>query len=490
MQRDQLEEKCNLTTALNTHYGSSDGKRQRIYLGSVQMCCAVCIDEIWYRAVIEEIKERGMLSVRLVDEGRLELINWCKAYVLQDEFRLRSEFAIRCSLADVEPLQDNSYIYTSAAINDFKQMTINPCLRMEVLDVKDIGYRVVLYISKKNLDINIAAALVKNKHAISTGETTQAMELPKLSNNFLTDDKPEEGEMFKSFAPKPSAITQMSEKNNTIKTPSTSTVLAVQRTPITVIYLVNPGEFYIQLSTLRQGTKAFHMKIQEEQNKKYASLGSCVASSSKENREWSLHDHCLVYSTYQSSPKLVGPSKECEWYRGIIRGKNQRQNDETIYSVFLRDIGSTIQSTRHQLFSIDPQLDRVTNAVYCCHLAGIEPSGGRTWSHSAVDWFRHSVDTFESLSVSMHGKRSSESLSLPVILWGSITETSDPLAPCITKYSNINRAISKSGLGYMAERLDTAKQFDRIEEIELSDGEITLEQWFKLLQDNILLNGK
>lgn len=439
------------------------------------MCCAVKINDIWYRAVIEEIKEHGQLNVRLVDEGRREVVNWRQAFVLLEQFRKKREFAIACTLADIEPLQENKYVYTTAAIKDFKQMTANPQLRMEVVAASSKIYKVALYICKKSLDINIGATMVKHKYGISTGESTQITEIlktPKSTHN-----------------QKIYGINNNNEDN--LKTANPSAAKPIKRTLVKVTHLVSPGEFYIQLANLIQGTKTFHQKIQEAQAKKCGTKTPLPY----ETREWYENNHCLVYTKYHNS-QFVQPVdnpllEHFEWYRGIITKITYLPGEEPTFSVFLRDIGVTISSIySQQLYTIDSQLDRVTNAVYCCHLACIEPAGGTTWSQSAIDSFKHYVMTAETLSVSLYTKRSEGRDSLAIILWSSKMETSNPLAPCITKYSNINRNLVRKGLAYMVEPLDTKQEFDQIEEMELANGEITLEEWFKTFTDNVLLKGK
>ena len=282
-------------------------------------------------------------------------------------------------------------------------------------------------------------------------------------------------------------------KDKTQKTSDTLTK-PLKRTAIIVTHVISPGEFYIQLASLSWGTKTFHQQIQETQAKKYGTQNPLPLSH--EARDWLKDDHCLVYTkyhTYNTRQFLEEPvmADRCEWYRGIITDITHLTGKKQTFSVFLRDIGITISSIySQQLFTINPQMDRVTNAVYCCHLACIEPAGGKTWSQSAIDCFSHYIITAETLSVSMQGKRNPETNSLPIVLWSSKIETTDPLAPCTTKYLNINRNLVTKGLAHMVEPLDTKQQFDQIDKMELKNGEITLEIWFKSFSNNDLLNGK
>ena len=466
---------------LDQYYNNDKIKIQQIYLATTQMCCAIKLNDIWHRAVIDEIKGNGLLSVRLVDEGRKETITWRKAFVLAEQFRKKREFAIPCFLADIEPLQENNYDYTGEAVNHFRQMSKNPHLRMEVVATTSNSFKVVLFICKKNSDKNIAAVMIDNGYGISTGEYSQITEIAKNNGNFAKAGL--------NHSQLPLSV----RKDKTQKTSDTLTK-PLKRTAIIVTHVISPGEFYIQLASLSWGTKTFHQQIQETQAKKYGTQNPLPLSH--EARDWLKDDHCLVYTkyhTYNTRQFLEEPvmADRCEWYRGIITDITHLTGKKQTFSVFLRDIGITISSIySQQLFTINPQMDRVTNAVYCCHLACIEPAGGKTWSQSAIDCFSHYIITAETLSVSMQGKRNPETNSLPIVLWSSKIETTDPLAPCTTKYLNINRNLVTKGLAHMVEPLDTKQQFDQIDKMELKNGEITLEIWFKSFSNNDLLNGK
>ncbi|XP_073813354.1 tudor domain-containing protein qin isoform X2 [Musca autumnalis] len=487
VKEDLFEERKRFLAYLNVTYGPEETKHQQIYLATANMCCAVIIDNDWHRARILEVKGKGSLLVRLVDKGRCETINWRQAFVLTEEFRQKNEYAIRCTLADIEPLQKNSYMYTPSAIADFRQMTVNPCLRMEIHSTTEELNRVLLYVSKKNLDINIGAALVKSRHGISTGETTQVSDCFRMTkrSHRLTEAVPSDNLNVNQYA------RSQCSSIASIKSSRDQEQFAVQRSAVIITHIIDPGEFYIQLSTLKKGTDQFHAKIQETQNEKFG-ISTNFTQSKVENRQWVIGSHCLVYTNFNKTANDLTIGKNCEWYRGIITEANQAHVSETTFSVFLRDIGATIRSiAAHQLFSIDPRLDRVTNAVYRCHLAGISPAGNaKSWSKSAIDCFQYWITIFESQWVSMRGKRLEENNSLPVVLWGSSTDTADPLAPCIIKYTNISKILVDKGLAYSPGTTENiTEHFEKIEGIDLKEGEITIQKWFKCLEDDITLNA-
>uniref|UniRef100_A0A1A9V5Z9 Tudor domain-containing protein n=1 Tax=Glossina austeni TaxID=7395 RepID=A0A1A9V5Z9_GLOAU len=477
---------------LNEYYGSETIKHQQLYLGSVQMYCVVRLEEFWHRAIIEEIKENGHVMVRLVDKGTRHLINWRQAYVLEERFRKVQEYCLRCALADIEPLQENDYTYTATAIKDFKQMTNNPNLRIEICSVRDYDYKVALLVSKKKKDINVGVSLVKNKYGISTGETTQEAEITRVSKSQFVPFEL----MSKGGSLGATTLLNTDTKANSSNGSSKKVIKKIlKRTPVIITHVVNPGEFYLQLASLSEGTKAFHLQIQETQDHKYK-----LRTEPELLKDWSLGDACMVYTKRQQTSDAnnlhenfnlsLNLSDYREWYRGYVTDIVNDLASKPTYAIFLRDVGTTVRSIpADQLFPIDSLLNRVSNAVYRCRLACIQPTGGKNWSLTSIDYFKHYITKFESLGVTLQTKCSLDKKSLPIVLWGIITETADPLAPCITKYSNINYSLVKDGLAHLVEQLDATREFNQIEEIEIAEDEITLEQWLKSFANNAMLTA-
>uniref|UniRef100_A0A1A9ZEA0 Tudor domain-containing protein n=1 Tax=Glossina pallidipes TaxID=7398 RepID=A0A1A9ZEA0_GLOPL len=469
---------------LNEHYASETIKPQQLYLGSVQMYCVVCLEEFWHRAVIEEIKEN--------DKGTRHLINWRQAYVLEERFRKVQEYCLRCALADIEPLQENDYTYPATAIKDFKQMATNPNLRIEICSVRDYDYKVALFVSKKKVDINVGVSLVKNKYGISTGETTQEAEITRVSKSQFVPFEL----MNKVGSLGATSLLNTDMKASSRDGSSKKVVKKIlKRTPVIITHVVNPGEFYLRLASLSEGTKTFHRQIQETQNHKYK-----LRTQPELLKNWSLGDACMVYTKCQHTFDAnnlhenfnlsLNLSDYSEWYRGVVTDIVNDLAPKPTYTIFLRDVGTTVRSIpAGQLFPIDSLLNRVSNAVYRCQLSCVQPTGGKSWSLTSTDCFKHYITKFESLGVTLQSKCSLDKKSLPIVLWGIITETTDPLAPCITKYSNINYSLVKSGVAHLVEQLDTTQEFSQLEEIESAEDEITLEQWLKSFANNATLTA-
>nr|XP_036213768.1 uncharacterized protein LOC106620044 [Bactrocera oleae] len=499
MKLDAIEMAQTLKADLNLQYNQPNVTLLPVFLALPQMCCAVRIEDIWHRARIEGIRGGGKITVLLVDEGSQHEVNWRHIFPLLNKFRAQKEFTVKCALADVEPLQENSYAWTSEAICEFRQLAANPTLQMTILSTNQATMRVTLHVCKKHMDINIGAMLVSYGHCVPTGESSQVVEVYKtpkkrmiLPTNAITDAA-QFSQVNTNIKGKGDVTIQDSQEtaNNAVTAKSSKPVKVLKRTPVKVVHVVDPGEFYIQIASLTTGIAKFHNQLQQAQNEDQSNTSSFSLGSQSTNN-WFVGNHCLVHTKYKSDltkhAHATQSSSPNEWYRAIIISINA-DFEADLYTVFLRDIGATISDiTCAQLRVIDHQWDCVTNAVHRCHLACVEPTGGITaWSHSAIDCFNHTVSSFESLSATLQGKRMPGSNSLPIVLWGTITETEDPLAPCITKHSIINRILVKAGLAYSVQRLDLTEQLDKLLEMEFAEGEITMEEWNKNFASNAAL---
>ncbi|XP_017484625.1 PREDICTED: uncharacterized protein LOC108373273, partial [Rhagoletis zephyria] len=488
---DAIEAATILNSDLNYKYLHLKMPLQPLFVAPLQMGCAVRIDGVWHRARIEEIRGGGKICVHLVDEGTQQDVDWRQIHPLISKFRSEKEFAIKCTLADVEPLQVNNYAWTSEAIREFNQLAANPILQMIVLSTDKATARVSLHVCKKHMDINVGAILVKYGHCISTGDSSQLVEISKTSKKRLSlPMNPLFDTMHLNANLKGKDVSL--QDNNPIAGAAggnSNPVKVLKRTPIKIMHIVDPGEFYIQVSSLLTGIKKFHNQLQQAQNEEQSNASS-FSLCSQGTRNWFVGNHCLVHTQYKINTIKQSKSSTAqpEWFRAIIVAITSEIECD-IYTVFLRDIGATISGiTSDQLRVIDHQWDQVTNSAHRCHLACVEPTGGTpTWSHSAIDCFKHTVTSFETLSATLQGKRTPGSNSLPIVLWGTITETEDPLAPCISKHSIINRILVKAGLAHSVQRLDVTEQLDKLLQMELVEGEITLEEWNKNFATNAAL---
>lgn len=440
-----LEELKNLELEMEAEY--SDKKESYIiYYAQLHMCCALFVERKWYRGCIEEINAPNDIRVRLVDDGRSVTASWRQLRVLKDKFLSQREMSIECSIAEIQPLQENNYEWTNNAIAEFVRMTSNPHIQMTIASSNQFRYQVILNVVKKHLDINIGAMLVKFKHALSTGDASANVEHNRESatESFFLPD----------------------EQLNKINPPasSSSAIRSLKRTPIEVIHVNSPGEFYIYLVEHIAGILKFQEQLQLAQESRLEN------ETVFEDVNWKENDHCLVLTS-------VKENASDQWFRGVIKEIDDNNFDQS-YSVFLRDKGVIVRNVNNcQLMKIEDNYDRVTNGAILCHLACVHPTGGmKKWSHSSIDEFQHNINHFESIGATIQGQ--TKNGSIPVVLWGIFTETNDALGPCTPKYTNINKMLVSAGLAHLIEKIDITRQLDQFVQQEIQQGEQTLQEWY------------
>ncbi|XP_055907839.1 uncharacterized protein LOC129942792 [Eupeodes corollae] len=436
-----LEELTKLENEMELDY-TDPSQRQIIFYAQLHMCCALFFEEKWYRGCVEEINGPNNIRIRLVDDGRTITTNWRELYVLKERFLVHRELSIECSLADIQPLQEKNYEWTDNAIAEFVRMTSNPNIQMTISSSNQFRYQVILNVVKKHLDINVGAMLVKFKQAVSTGDCSV------IAENVRT-----------------SPIDKLLISDTELKPIPPPAIKTLKRTPIQVIHINNPGDFYIYMVEHIPGILKFQEQLQIAQEERLEN------ETISEDINWKVDDHCLLYAS-------VNEGASDQWFRGII--KNIDENEpEAPYSVFLRDKGVVLRDIQgRQLSPIEDVYKRVSNAAILCHLACVHPTGGmKTWSHSAIDEFRHNISHFESIGGTTQG--SAKNFSIPVVLWGMLTETNDALGPCTPKYTNINKMLVSAGLAHLVEKIDITRQMDQFVQDEIQQGQQTLQDWYK-----------
>lgn len=428
--------------------------------------------------------------MRLVDTGSQEIVAWNQLFILPNQFHQYKEFAIKCTLAHIETLQQNNYTWSNEAIKQFKQLCGNPSLRLVIYSIKQSEYKVSLHVTKKHCDINIGAMLAKYGHGLSTGEASQVVELHKTQKKRLCL----QNTVYQNTEKDGDEITLKTKLKSTTTANAKANPKLIKRSAVCVRHIETPGEFYVHLKKLEPGIKKFHRQIQEEIEK-----SPDCSDEHTDDEHFSVGNHCLIYINYkklgehtETEGGAAANNAQYEWYRGIIVSIEELSDPEYPYVVFLRDIGATVRTIRKpQLRPINPLFDMVCNVVTRCHLACVQPTGGMPiWSQTAIDCFKRNIEMYRNLHISQQGKANCENKSVPVVFWGMTSETSDPLAPCISKYVNINRFLVNAGLAHLVERMDTTQQMDYLMQDELRNDEITIEDWFKNFSDNKALKGK
>ncbi|XP_020807671.1 uncharacterized protein LOC110183673 [Drosophila serrata] len=240
---------------------------EHIFMGRLHLGCVVQLnDGQWKRASIEEILFDGYVLVRLVDDGPCQKIFWDKLFVLPSEF-WEPERTIRCCLADVETLQNLSYVWTPEATAFFKQLTSNPKLHIEVINfTDDVVYVALRYTRGVSETTNVAVQMVAQGHCTSSGESS------RMFTNTQSRVKAMELTPFRE----PEAEDE--DRNKRVK--------------VKVLYIRHPHEFYV---TLPQ----FLSQIEHLQ-KTMQTAAEAMSEDQMPRTDWKVGDMCFVKVQAQS----------------------------------------------------------------------------------------------------------------------------------------------------------------------------------------------
>ncbi|XP_023166767.2 uncharacterized protein LOC111596682 isoform X2 [Drosophila hydei] len=379
-----------------------------IFLGRLELGCAVQSEGQWHRACIEIILPKGYVLVRLVDTGITQKVYWDQLFMLPRIFWTQ-EIAIKCCLADVETLQVNNYTWTPAAIDAFKQLTSNPKLQMEVVSVRNNVAYVVLHFGNSN----VAAAMVSQGHCESSGASSKVV-------------KPQPARLSQLDADARRLINEAKEEEHLDAHPPSGQTDTMNRSPIEVLHVQHPGEFYVTLAHFVSAIAELRKTVQATAAEMYQ---SCSPTTS-----WQPGDMCYVRVKAKGDQDML-------WHRGQIVACADF-NTASKYDVRLRDIGELVPGVPNNcLTAMDEALVRISNSAMCCRLFDIVPNGIE-WSAEAVGFFKSQLTAYSSLHVTGYG-RSGDCLN--VILWGANTEISGPFSPARIKYTNINEVLLRAG---------------------------------------------
>lgn len=411
---------------------------EHIYLGRLQLACALQSEGLWHRVCIEQMLPEGLLKlqipcnydrflslsvsgfvqVRFADNGISQKVYWDQLFRLPRSL-FSEAMAIKCCLADVETLQKHGYTWSKPAITAFKQLISNPKLQMEVLHERDnVAYVALQFMRSANGNdsSNVAAMLVAQGHCLSCGPSSQIQKLPLLQKSQLDAD-----------------TRKLIEQTMTATAPTTAPPTSqlepakleeIKRSAIEVLHVVHPHEFYVTLTHFMIAIAELRRTVQE--------TAEDMRQKSEPKHNWQQGEKCYVHVQATSDQDSL-------WHRGEI--VNVMPDGK--YSVHLRDIGELVTDVSDaSLTAMDEALERITDSAMRCHLYGITAKASTGWPPEAIDFFKAQLQAYSSLHVNSHGRNGD---SLAVSLWGSRTEISGPFTPAVTKYVSINKKLVLAG---------------------------------------------
>ncbi|KAK2883934.1 hypothetical protein Q8A67_017571 [Cirrhinus molitorella] len=336
------------------------------------LCCAMYEkDMCYYRALIVDTLEKGA-EVFFIDFGNTEKVPSILIKKLPRKFANQPEFALKCALAHVAPVED---IWTTTASNFFRQVTSDKTLMVHVVHRKNGKYVVDLFERGAENNTSIATIMTTAKMALdwryNPALASIKVEMPcKDKGNALSKKKKRKADHVVTFcnvaSSRPNHV--FFEQQNDAKTPiSADTFKPMHFKPGSEIHVIcshinSPSDFWCQ----NESTKVELDKVMKEMQAFYQT-------------------HTIAFKPH-SVCCAVKSSQDNQWHRAcILEEKNEK------LSVMLVDFGITIQEVRQNIQALAPQFFKLHEQAFRCTLNLIESVGGSSWSAEACDLFKDFV---------------------------------------------------------------------------------------------------
>uniref|UniRef100_A0A0K8SV12 RING finger protein 17 n=1 Tax=Lygus hesperus TaxID=30085 RepID=A0A0K8SV12_LYGHE len=351
-----------------------------VYYPAVGMAVAVANETgYWWRALVVEMLPRKIVKIFLIDDGQTLMVEWDKLRALELKYFKIPPQAYRCSLTDVQPKDGEDWSEEAAALlRTYKDKD----LKIASPEFINNHTSVILVHCDTEMDICINALLVREGLAKSVGPYGNIVEYPKVPNvkPCLDSIRNIQGAPFKLtknsaslklLPPKPEKIEEIlmvPSDDMLIKDPNGQIKLKV-----TVVKVINPGEFYVTVNMYDDYFKELFKKMNEfynniPPNKMLVSL--------------KLEDKCVVKTADGS------------WKRGVVV---KEPDDDNHVQIYLLDEAVDISvSTKTQgiLAELDSQFLSKMDCAVGCALGGIVPAGSSHWTLTSISKMQDFVEKY------------------------------------------------------------------------------------------------
>lgn len=418
-----------LQQRLQKHYGDESATvAPEIWHPRKHMLCAVRPDQQWQRARIIHVPtttdsspERRQVRVWLIDRARAHTVSANRLYELHPQFGADADTVLACRLSGVEPLDSRDGTWPAEPSDLLRQLTERDGVVMVVERATAAGghqsqrrHEVALYNQSPDGRLfNVKAVLVRRGLAFGSSDCDAVNE--------------------ETMAIAASAGASTGDDVGHADVPDAE--LYDARRKVRLLHVQSPSEFYLMPVSRTAGLQTMHEEIQQHM------LDRQQTDTGAAEDGWTplAQRSCLVFV-------------DGLWHRGICKGQLGDQ-----YVVEQRDRGQTcvVSDVRH-LARMPIRFGLVQSAAQRCCLACIMPTNQQAqWSSSAVDKFRLMCAQYAAIAASVQWpttSRDKANRTLPVIMWGQLSERCDPLAGTVFRWVNINQLMTVSGLAHLTER--------------------------------------
>uniref|UniRef100_A0A671NNG3 Si:dkeyp-93d12.1 n=1 Tax=Sinocyclocheilus anshuiensis TaxID=1608454 RepID=A0A671NNG3_9TELE len=302
------------------------------------LCCAMFEKDMhYYRALIVDTLEKGA-EVFFIDFGNTEKVPSMLLKKLPRKFAIQPEFALKCALAHVAPIED---IWTTTASNFFRQVTSDKTLMVHVIHRKNGKYVVDLF--ERGAESNTSIATIM---------TTAKMALDWRYNPALVSNDAER--CTASETTKPKVVPADTFKPIHFKPGSELSVICS--------HINSPSDFWCQ----NESTKADLDKLMEEMQVFYQT-------------------HTIAFKSPAVCCAVKSP-QDNRWHRACML----KEKNNELY-LMLVDFGIIIQEKMQNIQALALQFFELHEQAFRCTLNLTEPVGGSSWSAEACNLFRDFV---------------------------------------------------------------------------------------------------
>ncbi|KTG34228.1 hypothetical protein cypCar_00013024 [Cyprinus carpio] len=350
------------------------------------LCCAMFEKDMhYYRAIIVDTLEKGA-EVFFIDFGNTEKVPSMLLKNLPRKFAIQPEFALKCALAHVTPIED---IWTTTASSFFRQVTSDKTLMVHVIHRKNGKYVVDLFERGAENNTSIATIMTTAKMALDWRYNPALASIKvepscKDHGNGLSKKKNRKDCHVMTFCkvtssrPNPYHVKPECEQQNDAERCTASETTKPKVIPadtfkpihfkpgselsVIISHINSPSDFWCQ----NESSKVDLDKLMEEMQAFYQthtiafkSPGVCCAVKSPQDNRW--HRACMLEEKYN---KLY---------------------------LMLVDFGIIIQEKMQNIQALAPQFFELHEQAFRCTLNLTEPFGGSSWSVEACNLFKDFV---------------------------------------------------------------------------------------------------
>ncbi|KAM3850456.1 RING finger protein 17-like [Diretmus argenteus] len=342
-----------LTAKLQACYNATTVDRDtdlHLYCPVMGQACVACFDDnVWYRAQVIGHPGGRKVEVRYVDIGNTKILSVHDLRKLKDEFFALPAKAIQCCLADVVPLDGETW--SDTCTDRFIRLAHQKLVTVVAFEMEPNSRLLPVRLFEGSLDgplANISDQLVTEELASFKNGHAEAPDVwdPPIEDLLAAEGKSDRDQEPLEFQPQ----LQLPVCLNELK--------------VRVTHVSSPGSFCVQLTQNDSQLK----RVSELLNQEYASM-------EPQEVEWKADMYCAA---------LINGV----WERGQIC---TTVTSSSIAEVLRCDFGNKVKLHVSNLQPLQPSL--VGSLMLECTLYDIRPAGGQsTWTATACDFISYYLD--------------------------------------------------------------------------------------------------